>query len=664
MFLGGLKYSKAIQGSLTKFGVSFMSVGVDRILSLVLGFATSADIVKKVYPHENFAQENFRNFLSKSGEDLSQIRNVKTVSLDELSVGQNTYRILPEGYAEQYLPTTRANQNKYVEVNVYVDPAIKNKVTIKPNGTFVLQDGTQIAPFILNKTLSDGHTEINVHFGEREGSVFSSSELMTSGRVGAGANFELGNQINASLDKSEAIARRKKEIKHKIEQVNQATNILEERFLQEMQSDETSYKKYLAIEQSFRVKLDSEEPGFMSRIEALSAPSYDETVFEQIESSLQKKIVNILGKNIDIPKQILTETIFSALVKARMRRDAIKQYGEDWEKKDYTEIIAQRKDSAVKHTDKWNKTLSEKFGVQDSEFLNPETALKSVTKRDDTDVKNVSGGWGYIMGPNGEPVILSQLQDTQIMHPREKIVNGSDGSRYRLITGYLKECRNPMFVMQKIEKPVVKTENVSIASDQEATLSNIGVNVNMIDLNIGFKASPPTVSSKVSYETKSTQEKTQRQEIEREKLLEYKTETLKEIREEEERTTLHDEKVEVVITEKPAAGAVIEGYTKDEIPGLDRLEYDPSKIITVAKAQETVNQITGSLTPDEIQATQNAQNAANNAATSPDNQEAQNEAVEAAQGSGVSQELLDAERTSKAIEEGAIISNNGKINLG
>lgn len=86
LFLGGLKYSQALQGSLTKFGVSFMSVGVDRILSLVLGFATGAEIAKKVYPHEGRAHENFRNFLSKSGESLSQIRHIRKIEMEELKV--------------------------------------------------------------------------------------------------------------------------------------------------------------------------------------------------------------------------------------------------------------------------------------------------------------------------------------------------------------------------------------------------------------------------------------------------------------------------------------------------------------------------------------------------------------------------------------------------
>lgn len=143
-------------------------------------------------------------------------------------------------------------------------------------------------------------------------------------------------------------------------------------------------------------------------------------------------------------------------------------------------------------------------------------------------------------------MILSQLKDAQIVHPKEKIVTGSDGAQYRLITGYLQECRNPMFVLQKIEQP--RTKNVRIIPDQERVVSNIGVNVSTIDLQIGLRASPPTVGSNTYYETKVSVGKTQRQEVEIEELRDYKTETLKEIREETETETLHDEKTEVKIS--------------------------------------------------------------------------------------------------------------------
>jgi len=67
-------------------------------------------------------------------------------------------------------------------------------------------------------------------------------------------------------------------------------------------------------------------------------------------------------------------------------------------------------------------------------------------------------------------------------------------------------------------------------------------------LQIGLRASPPTVGSNTYYETKVSVGKTQRQEVEIEELRDYKTETLKEIREETETETLHDEKTEVKIS--------------------------------------------------------------------------------------------------------------------
>lgn len=67
--------------------------------------------------------------------------------------------------------------------------------------------------------------------------------------------------------------------------------------------------------------------------------------------------------------------------------------------------------------------------------------------------KEIKNGCGYIMGTNGEPVILSQMRNTKVIHAQEQKVMGADGKQYNLISGYLEECRNPMFVLQKIAEP-------------------------------------------------------------------------------------------------------------------------------------------------------------------------------------------------------------------
>lgn len=98
---------------------------------------------------------------------------------------------------DDLLPQNRADTEKYVEVNVYVDPAVQDQVTINADNTFTLKNGADLAPVIFNKTTADGHTELNVHFGDYASSIHS-KQILSSGRIETGGEFKLTEQKNIS----------------------------------------------------------------------------------------------------------------------------------------------------------------------------------------------------------------------------------------------------------------------------------------------------------------------------------------------------------------------------------------------------------------------------------------------------------------------------------
>lgn len=515
LFLGGLAYSKAIRGDLTKAGFSFANIQDNEVFSVILGFATRADVIKHVSPHGTTKHEAFRGYLQQSGDFVSKLRHSQSLDINDLSLGGNQYRILPEGYAEQFLPTNVSNDGKFVELNVYVDPAIKDQVSIQADGTFEFNGQQLPQPFVLNKTLADGHTEINVHFGDFEASNFDSANRMTSGRVFPGGSFQLREGLNAGFDKTnervEGIQQTRKE---KV----WANAQMERSFLNAMK-DPSKYQSFVAIEQAFRIKDKAQDTAFTNRVGALSELDLD----SEAAKSARTLDTYANGKNLS------GNEIISAMVKARMRHDAIQTYGENWDKMSYNQAIDAKRAYGVKHADKWKSafnTLGNTFGFEASQLAgldNASTALRQIDQRNDADSVSLSGGLGYIMGPNGEPVLLNELNATKVMHPKSVDISTPTGN-YRVTTGYLEQCRNASFFIQRLDG------GGNIVSDQENTGARNGIDVKQISIALGLTLTPPRVGSTTTYENQSSSSQehssNSSSQTDRDSYYEYRTDTI------------------------------------------------------------------------------------------------------------------------------------------
>lgn len=177
-----------------------------------------------------------------------------------------------------------------------------------------------------------------------------------------------------------------------------------------MQDDKTqeTYNNYCRVEELFRLQNKKmQDVAFTKRVNELSNSNYAKKQMEKHGAEqTYKSFFNFTNQftqkeNVSMDFDTKAEVIFSALVKARMRYDAIKQYGETWEKQNYNKIFEEKRNYAIKYKEKWAKTLKINFGVE-NQFADPSWALdkKNTDNIRNAPLKTISEGYGYIMGTN------------------------------------------------------------------------------------------------------------------------------------------------------------------------------------------------------------------------------------------------------------------------
>lgn len=315
----------------------------------------------------------------------------------KLRVSENQYNILPTDFTKKILGDLSLGNKKFVEVNVFIDPEVRDQVTINEDGTFTLKDPKSgMKPFIFNKSLADGHTEINVHFGNYSASVLDSEDMYSTGKVEIDKKLVYKEKINAGYEKTQ---RRSEKLRTQIKSLEQAQAIietsheLEESLYEQMRDDqtETVYNALLQLEKKFRVKANLEDGDFGKMVDMISSETYDEKEVLSQSKMLAKYIGNKL-ENIQVKYH--SEMIVAAVAKARMKRDAVRKYGEDFSMDNdnkYKKIVKEKKEYAVKHKDKWKTVLCKKFGIKDhdenKDLLNPEKALDDASNTDKLPIK-------------------------------------------------------------------------------------------------------------------------------------------------------------------------------------------------------------------------------------------------------------------------------------
>ena len=188
------------------------------LFAISLGIIYDVEILKQLIPWKDINILKFRQALLNVWEQLKKVRYIKDITLSDLEIWKNKYRLIPDFIIDSLPKSDRIWNKIWIrQVNVWFSPSFQDLVDINTkNGTFSFKTDKKIVPSIFINYTLDGGVILDIYFGDDIVWAETKSKYMyTSGDIPSFEKFRL-KRAEISLRK-EILKEKERNMKEKLE---------------------------------------------------------------------------------------------------------------------------------------------------------------------------------------------------------------------------------------------------------------------------------------------------------------------------------------------------------------------------------------------------------------------------------------------------------------
>ena len=185
------KVREKILGMIDSVWINFSFVDLIYNISLTLWIVYDVKLMKRLIPwNDKLSLEIRKNLLSMSN-NLKNIRLIDDIKLEDLSVWNNKYKIIPDNILNKIIENNSFKTwDIFFKANIYISPELQKNIKINEDNTFSLENWVKVAPNIFEEYTLDWWVILNIYFWENIiGAEVDSKYMYSTWNISSFKNF-------------------------------------------------------------------------------------------------------------------------------------------------------------------------------------------------------------------------------------------------------------------------------------------------------------------------------------------------------------------------------------------------------------------------------------------------------------------------------------------